>query len=253
MNFKIRKKKVTWKQRVLYNLPVLAILLFVSLTTREKIPWQLQLILAIYLSSSIQTMLSIGFEPDRPTFKRFLKRQPIYISHVYLPLLLCAVLAKQVEGTKMVLAAMALSLLSFEIIFYLHIQTFNFILKHRTRLEKFAVPVVLIAFFAFYGLAAVGNQHLSMLIAFSLPFLAYLVLGFNQCVWTHGYSLKTLPKCLLKILVIMVVPWWVLSRQIEMSDNSRVSIALEFLCLGLFFHFIMPRLLTKKAKDDSSS
>lgn len=149
----------------------------------------------------------------------------------------------------MFLASMLLSLLSFEIMFYLHVQTFNFILKHRTRLEKIAVPASLIVFFAFYSLVAVGNQHLSMLIASILPFLAYLVLGFNQCVWTHGHSLQTLPRCLLKILVIMVAPWWVLSSQIEMSDHSRISIALEFLCLGLFIHFIMPRLLIKGDQD----
>lgn len=249
MNFRVNKKKATWKQRVLYNLPALVILFFFSLSAGGKVPWQPLLIMAIFMTSFLQTFLSIDIDLDRPTFERFLKRLPIYISHVYLPLLLCALLSDKVEGTALSLALMLLIPIFFETYFYLIAQVVTSIFKHRAMLEKIAVPVALIVFFAFYGLAAIGNPHFSIFIAFSLPFLAYLALSSYECIWKHGYCFKTLPRCLLKILVIMIVPWWVLSSQIEMSDNSRMFVALEFLCLGLFLHFIMPRLLIKGDKE----
>lgn len=250
MNFRVRKsKKATRKDRVLGTLFILIMLLPLYLSSRGKLPWQPLLIMAIFMTSFLQTFLSIDIDLDRPTFERFSKRLPIYISHVYLPLLLCALLSDKVEGTAMSLALMLLIPIFFETNFYLIAQVVTFIIKHRAMLEKIAVPVALIVFFAFYGLTAVGNPHFSMFIASFLPFSVYLALGSYECIWKHGYCFKTLPRCLLKMLIIMILPWWVLSSQTEMSGNSRMFVALEFLCLGLFLHFIMPRLLIKGERE----
>ena len=245
MNFRIRKKKVTWKQRVLSILPFLVTVLYFYLTSDGKLPWKPLLFLTIAYISLSQTMLSIGFGHDRPTFKRFIKRLPIYFSHLYLPLLLCTVFSNKAEGITIYLFFAFLLTLGFETCFYLIVHIFSLMMKHRAMLEKIAVPVVLIVFFALYGLATVGNPHLATFISFIFPLSTYCALCTYVCIWKHGYCFKTLPWCLLKILVIMVLPWWVLSSQTEMSDNFRLFVALQYLAFGLIQHFIVPRLLIK--------
>lgn len=49
----------------------------------------------------------------------------------------------------------------------------------------------------------------------------------------HGACLKTLPECLLKFSILVVLPWLVLSSQTELTYQIRLLIGLEFFAIGL--------------------
>ncbi|MCA9818915.1 MAG: hypothetical protein KC652_27685 [Cyanobacteria bacterium HKST-UBA01] len=257
MNNKSYKKVFNWKDRVLINLLTLLVMFLSFLFAGDQIPWQLQLIIAIYITSSFQTLFSIGFDFQRPTFKRFVAHLPIYISHVYLPLLLCVAVSDKAEGSTMYLANLLFMPIFFELFPYFYLQLFSrlqvLITKHKVLLAKIAVPIALIFFFSFYGLSAVGNPQISLYIAFLVPFMSYAYLIFRDCMHKHSACLKTLPECLLKVLVLMVVPWLVLSSQTEFTYEVRLLIGLEFFAIGLINHTICPRIIGRIGKKHDNS
>ncbi|HMO20245.1 MAG TPA: hypothetical protein PKD05_11765 [Candidatus Melainabacteria bacterium] len=252
MNGESNKKKYGLAFRLKVNLPVV-LLYVVLMLVYPKLHWTFFLYALAMNTIFIQTMITIGPNQEKPTLERFLKRLPVYVSHVFLPFTILWLFIEDTSIRQQIVGYSLFIPVFYEIAPYAIVTITRLTGKNRVLLRKIAVPIVLITFFAFYGLAVVGKPQISLYIAFLVPFMSYAYLIFRDCMHKHSDCLKTLPECLLKVLVLMVVPWLVLSSQTEFTYEVRLLIGLEFFAIGLINHTICPRIIGRIGKKHDSS
>ena len=244
MNGDRNKKKSGLAFRLKVNLPV-ALFYVVLILVYPKVHWSFLLYSLAMNTIFIQTMISIGPNPERPTLKRFLKRLQVYLSHVFLPFTILWLFIEDISIRQQIVGYSLFIPVFYEIVPYAIVTITRLIGKNRVLLRKIAVPVALITFFAFYGLAAIGNPQISLSISWLVPLISYVYLILRDCMGKHGACLKTLPECLLKFSILVVLPWLVLSSQTELTYQIRLLIGLEFFAIGLINHIVWPRILLK--------